>query len=920
MAQTGFTPIQLYSSSTTGNTPAAADLLNSSGGSELAINIFDGKLFYKDSSGNVQVIGWKVVPVSAGGTGQTSYTDGQLLIGNSTGNTLTKATLTAGSGVAITNGAGAITISATGGTGDVVGPSSATDNAIARFDTTTGKLIQNSVVTVSDTGAIAGATTITDLNYLDFNTAYATTLGAGQLGWNGNDTLGLGMIGGNVIQHIGEDQFFYVKASSAITKGQLCMFTGAVGASGVLTAAPSNSLGSPQYVMGFAAEDIALNAFGLVQCYGTLRNVNTSAYADGDVLYYNSAVTGGTTNVYPTSGFIITVAAVTKGGSVGGGSINIRITVTQRITASTGISVAQTSSGSIITNTAPDQVVSLTGAGTTTISGTYPSFTITSNDAYVGTVTSVGGTGSVNGITLTGTVTSSGNLTLGGTLSGIGNSQLTNSTISGVALGGSLFNLTAGTGVTFSTGTTYNGSAAITINATGTGGTVTSVAALTLGTTGTDLSSTVANGTTTPVITLNVPTASATNRGALSAADWTTFNNKAPGVTFTTNYIPYGQGTTTLNQSAGLQFDGTNFTTTGAATAARFIPSGSTVPTNGLYLPATNAIGWATNSTAAMRVDASQNLLINQTTTYPNFGKIQIRADSTAIPTNQDWSFATPAGNAHYMAIPTSISSTQSDWMILRGTYYGDSTTHKTGLVLQDFYRDNGQYGGRYIQATGGNLTFGQLTNGTYATTNASLVEHMRLDDSGRLLLNTTTTLNSNDTVFTALSRSASTSTINSVLTASTTGISYTSQSVTVAGTGWYHFVGQSGNGSVVNNNNILIFGNGNVQNANNSYGGFSDVKLKENIVYATAKLEDLCKVQVRNYNLIGEDTKQIGVIAQELEEVFPGLVENIADRDLEGNILDTTTKSVKYSVFIPMLIKAIQELKAEIDLLKGSK
>jgi hypothetical protein len=57
-------------------------------------------------------------------------------------------------------------------------------------------------------------------------------------------------------------------------------------------------------------------------------------------------------------------------------------------------------------------------------------------------------------------------------------------------------------------------------------GTVTSVAALTLGTTGTDLSSTVANGTTTPVITLNVPTANATNRGALSSTDWTTFNNK----------------------------------------------------------------------------------------------------------------------------------------------------------------------------------------------------------------------------------------------------------------------------------------------------------------------------------------------------------------------------------------------------------
>jgi hypothetical protein len=65
-------------------------------------------------------------------------------------------------------------------------------------------------------------------------------------------------------------------------------------------------------------------------------------------------------------------------------------------------------------------------------------------------------------------------------------------------------------------------------------GTVTSVAALTLGTTGTDLSSSVANGTTTPVITLNVPTASAANRGALSSTDWSTFNNKQSAITFGT--------------------------------------------------------------------------------------------------------------------------------------------------------------------------------------------------------------------------------------------------------------------------------------------------------------------------------------------------------------------------------------------------
>jgi hypothetical protein len=89
MAQTGFTPIQLYSTSTAAAVPVAGNLTNSTLGSELAINITDGKLFYKDNANAIQVIGWKVVPTSAGGTGLTSYTAGDLLY-YASGTTLTK--------------------------------------------------------------------------------------------------------------------------------------------------------------------------------------------------------------------------------------------------------------------------------------------------------------------------------------------------------------------------------------------------------------------------------------------------------------------------------------------------------------------------------------------------------------------------------------------------------------------------------------------------------------------------------------------------------------------------------------------------------------------------------------------------------------------------------------------------------------
>jgi hypothetical protein len=94
------------------------------------------------------------LPTTDGSASQLLQTDGS--------GVLTWATITAGTGITVTPASGSITIAATGGggTGDVVGPSSATNNAIVRFDATTGKLIQNSVVTISDTGAATGFTTL----------------------------------------------------------------------------------------------------------------------------------------------------------------------------------------------------------------------------------------------------------------------------------------------------------------------------------------------------------------------------------------------------------------------------------------------------------------------------------------------------------------------------------------------------------------------------------------------------------------------------------------------------------------------------------------------------------------------------------------------------------------------------------------
>jgi len=116
----------------------------------------------------------------------------------------------------------------------------------------------------------------------------------------------------------------------------------------------------------------------------------------------------------------------------------------------------------------------------------------------------------------------------------------------------------------------------------------------------------------------------------------------------------------------------------------------------------------------------------------------------------------------------------------------------------------------------------------------------------------------------------------------------------------------------------IKIWSNGDVQNTNNSYGSLSDIKLKENIVDANSQWDDLKALQVRNYNLKeGQTHTQIGLIAQEVELVSPGLVTESPDRDEDGNDLGTVTKSVNYSVLYMKAVKALQEAMERIEVLE---
>lgn len=259
------------------------------------------------------------LPIANGGTnGTATPTAGGIAYGTGTAYAFSAAG-TAGQ-VLVSGGAGAPTWAAYTG-GDVVGPSGATDNAIARYDGITGKLIQNSGITIDDNANMAGARSLQFSGSIPASTPIGTM-------WFDSSTDTLNFKQNNITQQIGEEIFIYGRASEAITNGQVIAVSGAYGTTGYVTFEPAPiGVTDPTHIIGLATEDIAKNSFGRITAFGIVHDLSTSpGYADGDAVWYDPTVVGGYTKTEPSAPNIkIQVGVVTKAAGGTNGSIQVNI-------------------------------------------------------------------------------------------------------------------------------------------------------------------------------------------------------------------------------------------------------------------------------------------------------------------------------------------------------------------------------------------------------------------------------------------------------------------------------------------------------------------------------------------------------------------------------------------------------------------
>ena len=478
-----------------------------------------------------------------------------------------RAAISAGTGLSYNSSTGAINFSTAAVGTWAATPSSANLAAAMTDETGSGSLVFGTSPTLSGP-TIDGANP-----YIQFNNGSAVTVAAGKQWYDGaTGSWNLGMGGGNITQQVGEELFYYGKASAAITDSplQIIYQTGTVGASGVVTFAPTVAgITDGNLILGVATENIALNGFGRITTFGVVHGITTNGtaygetWADGDIIWYNP-VTGNPTKVKPVApnikvqiGTILNAAGggagsiaveLNHGSVLGGTDSNVQLTSVSNgniltydggngywkntdLTAGTGISVSKSANGVLtVTNTSPS-------------SG--------------GTVTSVAQTFTGGLISVAGSpITSSGTLalTVAGTSGGIPYFSSGTTWASSAALAANALMIGGGAGAAPSTITTGTGvTTALGVNTGSAGAFVVNGGAL-----GTPSSGTVTNLTGTASININGTVGATTaNTGAFTTLS---ASSTVSGTGFS-NYLasPPAIGGTTAAAITGTTITATKF-------------------------------------------------------------------------------------------------------------------------------------------------------------------------------------------------------------------------------------------------------------------------------------------------------------------------------------------------------------------------
>ena len=213
MAQTNYTPIILYNSGTTTNAPSASNLASG----ELAINYTDGKLFYKDNSSAIQIIGWKTTPTTAGGTGLTSYTSGDLPY-YASGSALSKLAIGTANYVLTSSGTAPQYVAQS--TLSVGSATNATNTAIT--DNTSSSATWYPTIVSATTGNLPQTTSSTKLSFVPSTGTLTATSHAGA--WAGS-TIGT-TYGGTGLTSFTANGVVYASSSSVLATGSNLLFDG----------------------------------------------------------------------------------------------------------------------------------------------------------------------------------------------------------------------------------------------------------------------------------------------------------------------------------------------------------------------------------------------------------------------------------------------------------------------------------------------------------------------------------------------------------------------------------------------------------------------------------------------------------------------------------------------------------------------